>query len=227
MAIEVSTKDCTALSDAELTEMADICAEGPSHFEAGLLSKQAESWVLVTLAREGRALRGFSYSHARAHRWHAEHPDRAGLGEAHEQARRRPAGDRDRSVPPGRAGLPRRGRARRHPLHHPVGLRGFPHARGHRPAAGAQGQRRGAGVGSAPGQALRRRERRLRRPRLPHDGRQHLPARARPRQPEAREARSRGRGLLRRGRLRRAATRSSPSAGRWPSSSPSCPDAVA
>jgi hypothetical protein len=61
MAIEVSTKDCTALSDAELTEMADICAEGPSHFEAGLLSKQAESWVLVTLAREGRALRGFSY----------------------------------------------------------------------------------------------------------------------------------------------------------------------
>ena len=61
MAIEVTTKDCTALSDAELTEMADICAEGPSHFEAGLLSKQAENWVLVTLAREGRALRGFSF----------------------------------------------------------------------------------------------------------------------------------------------------------------------
>jgi hypothetical protein len=61
MAIEVSTKDCTAVSDAELAEMADICAEGPSHFEVGLLSKQAESWVLVTLAREGRALRGFSY----------------------------------------------------------------------------------------------------------------------------------------------------------------------
>ena len=61
MAIDVTTKDCTALSDAELTEMADICADGPSRFEAGLLSKQAESWVLVTLAREGRALRGFSY----------------------------------------------------------------------------------------------------------------------------------------------------------------------
>lgn len=61
MAIDVSTKDCTALSDAELAEMADICAEGPSRFEAGLLSKQCESWVLVTLAREGRNLRGFSF----------------------------------------------------------------------------------------------------------------------------------------------------------------------
>jgi hypothetical protein len=61
MAIEVTTKDCTALSDAELAEMADICAEGPSHFEAGLLSKQAEAWVLVSLVREGRLLRAFSY----------------------------------------------------------------------------------------------------------------------------------------------------------------------
>ncbi len=62
MAIEVDTKDCTQLSDAELAEMADICAEGPSRFEAGLLSKQAELWVLVTLAREGGRLKGFSYS---------------------------------------------------------------------------------------------------------------------------------------------------------------------
>src|SRR4051794_34243604 len=61
MAIEVTTKDCTQLSDAELAEMADICAEGPSAFEAGLLSKQAEAWVLVTMAREGRGLRGFSF----------------------------------------------------------------------------------------------------------------------------------------------------------------------
>jgi hypothetical protein len=61
MAIEVTTKDCTALSDAELAEMADLCAEGPSRFEVGLLSKQTESWVLVTLAREGTGLRGFSF----------------------------------------------------------------------------------------------------------------------------------------------------------------------
>ena len=61
MAIEVETKDCTHLSDAELAEMADICADGPSRFEAGLLSKQAEEWVLVTLARESDKLKGFSF----------------------------------------------------------------------------------------------------------------------------------------------------------------------
>ena len=60
MAIEVITKDCTQLSDAELAEMADICADGPSRFEAGLLSKQAEAWVLVSLARES-GLKGFSF----------------------------------------------------------------------------------------------------------------------------------------------------------------------
>ena len=62
MALDVVTKDCTALSDAEFAEMADLCAEGPSRFEVGLLSKQAESWVLITLVREGAHLRGFSFS---------------------------------------------------------------------------------------------------------------------------------------------------------------------
>ena len=61
MAIEVQTKDCTALSDAELSEMADICADGTSGYEVGLLSKQRDEWVLVTLAREGRKLAGFSF----------------------------------------------------------------------------------------------------------------------------------------------------------------------
>jgi hypothetical protein len=61
MAIEVTTKDCTQLSDAELAEMADICADGPSRFEVGLLSKQTEAWVLVSLAREGAGLKGFSF----------------------------------------------------------------------------------------------------------------------------------------------------------------------
>ncbi len=60
MAIEVVTKDCTQLSDAELAEMADICVDGPSRFEAGLLSKQVEAWVLVTMARDS-GLKGFSF----------------------------------------------------------------------------------------------------------------------------------------------------------------------
>ena len=61
MALEVTTKDCTALSDSELAEMADICADGPSSYEIGLLSKQVEAWVLITMARDGRNLRGFSF----------------------------------------------------------------------------------------------------------------------------------------------------------------------
>jgi len=44
--IEVATKDCTALSDAELAEMADMCAEGPSGFEAGFSPSTARSGFL-------------------------------------------------------------------------------------------------------------------------------------------------------------------------------------
>src|SRR6202045_795663 len=51
MPIVVSTKDCTALSDAELVEMADLCAERPPGFDIGFLSQ----------AREGSKLRGYSF----------------------------------------------------------------------------------------------------------------------------------------------------------------------
>src|SRR5687768_15340792 len=62
MSIAVDTKDCTALSDAELAEMADLCADGPLTYEVGELSKQAEAWVLVTQARDNGKLKGFSFS---------------------------------------------------------------------------------------------------------------------------------------------------------------------
>ena len=62
MALDVTTKDCTALSDSELAEMADICADGGHCYEVGTLSKQVEQWVLVTLVKEGNHLRGFSFS---------------------------------------------------------------------------------------------------------------------------------------------------------------------
>ena len=61
MAIEVDTKDCTALSDAELSDMADISADGPAGFDIGLLSKQREEWVLITQGREAGKLSGFSF----------------------------------------------------------------------------------------------------------------------------------------------------------------------
>jgi len=61
MAIVIDTKDCTALSDAELGDMADICADGPAGYDVGLLSKQREEWVLITQAHEGNKLVGFSF----------------------------------------------------------------------------------------------------------------------------------------------------------------------
>lgn len=61
MTFEVDTKDCTALADAELAEMADIVTDGPAGFDIGLLSKQAEAWVLITQVREAKRLVGFSF----------------------------------------------------------------------------------------------------------------------------------------------------------------------
>src|ERR1700689_5344716 len=61
MAMTVTTKDTTALSDAELAEMADLCVDREPNFDIGFLSKQREEWVLVTHAREGDKLRGYSF----------------------------------------------------------------------------------------------------------------------------------------------------------------------
>ncbi|MEZ5379035.1 MAG: hypothetical protein R2733_21230 [Acidimicrobiales bacterium] len=61
MAIEVTTKDCTALTDAEMGDMADLSAASLG-WQAGLLSKQAEEWVLVSQAFDKGKLRGFVFS---------------------------------------------------------------------------------------------------------------------------------------------------------------------
>jgi hypothetical protein len=61
MSLEVDTKDCTALSDAELAEMADLVTDGPAGFDMGLISKQPEAWVLITQVREAAKLLGFSF----------------------------------------------------------------------------------------------------------------------------------------------------------------------
>ena len=62
MAIEVETKDCTAVTDGELDEMAELCADGPQPFSVGLLSKQTEEWVLATTARDNGRLKGYVFS---------------------------------------------------------------------------------------------------------------------------------------------------------------------
>ena len=61
MALEVETKDCNAISDAELSEMADLCTDGPLPYEVGELSKETEEWVLCCQAIDGGRLKGFAY----------------------------------------------------------------------------------------------------------------------------------------------------------------------
>ena len=62
MAIEVETKDCSMLGDAEIEDMAELCEVGPNPLGIGLLSKQSEDWVLATTARDGGRLKGFAFS---------------------------------------------------------------------------------------------------------------------------------------------------------------------
>lgn len=61
MALEIDTKDCSALGDADITEMADLCAETSVPYEVGVLSKQAEEWVLCSQAFENGRLKGFAF----------------------------------------------------------------------------------------------------------------------------------------------------------------------
>ncbi len=61
MALEVETTDCTALSDSDVSEMADICADGSAGYDVGILSKHSGEWVLITRVHEGNDLAGFAF----------------------------------------------------------------------------------------------------------------------------------------------------------------------
>lgn len=58
MAIQVDTKDSSALTDADLDELASMGGA----FDIGLLSKAKEDWVLATSARFEEKLHGYSFS---------------------------------------------------------------------------------------------------------------------------------------------------------------------
>jgi hypothetical protein len=58
MAIEVETRDSTALTDADLDEMASMGGA----FDIGLLSKAKEDWVLATTARSGAVMHGVMFA---------------------------------------------------------------------------------------------------------------------------------------------------------------------
>jgi len=58
MALEVSTNDASALTDTDLDELASM----EEAFSAGALSKAKEDWVLITTARFGDTLHGFTFA---------------------------------------------------------------------------------------------------------------------------------------------------------------------
>ncbi len=58
MALDVLTNDAAALTDSDLDELASM----EEAFSAGQLSKAKEDWVLVTTARFGEKLHGFTFS---------------------------------------------------------------------------------------------------------------------------------------------------------------------
>jgi hypothetical protein len=58
MLIQVETRDCAALTDADLDDMASMGGA----FDIGVLSKAKEDWVLCTTARVDGKLHGFTFS---------------------------------------------------------------------------------------------------------------------------------------------------------------------
>jgi hypothetical protein len=58
MAIETITKDCTALTDAELQALGALAAAHGVTFDDAFLGHERESWVLAALAHEGEQLMG-------------------------------------------------------------------------------------------------------------------------------------------------------------------------
>ena len=165
MALDVVTKDCTQLSDAELAEMADLCAEGPE--------RATRSGPSTSRPRRGCCARWS----ARATPCVASRSPRSSASAARRRcssawpcvkrhSKRDPVlkAAHGRQLPPGADGLPRRGRPRRHPSSTGADeFEAFKVLIDINPPARPQGVGRGAGLGPAPGQAVRRR-RRLRRP---------------------------------------------------------------
>jgi hypothetical protein len=58
MPLDVRTNDASALTDSDLDDLASM----DEAFTVGQLSKAKEDWVLITTARFGQALHGFSFS---------------------------------------------------------------------------------------------------------------------------------------------------------------------
>ena len=61
MAMTSDTKDCTALSDAEIEEMADLLSDESLILDISEISKQSETWVLSTQVRDDDKLAAYGF----------------------------------------------------------------------------------------------------------------------------------------------------------------------
>lgn len=62
MALEVETKDCTALEAEEIEELSQMTAEaGDTHVEVEDVCTQRDAWVLITRVHDGSKLHGFGF----------------------------------------------------------------------------------------------------------------------------------------------------------------------
>ncbi len=61
MPIVVTTKDASSLSEEELGELANLCVDRVPAYDVEHLTLERDKWVLVSLAREGTKLRGYSF----------------------------------------------------------------------------------------------------------------------------------------------------------------------
>ena len=147
---QVDTKDCTALGDAELAEMADICADGPAGYEIGFLSKAGRGLGpgqpgprTATRSRASRSARSSASAAPRA--CSSAWPRSSGRSKRDAVLRALMADQYRRAV----HGLPRRGRARRHPLRRRVAAsRRSRNLERHRPPARATRPRARSGPGA-------------------------------------------------------------------------------
>jgi hypothetical protein len=124
MAFEVETKDCTALTDGDVAELADMAANGPARFEVGVLSKAREDWVLITTCRLEGKLHAFAFS--TLERIGGTPSVLIGMASVKRSSKRDQAlkGPDGRAVPPCPHGVPRRRRAVRDAHDRSCGVRG-------------------------------------------------------------------------------------------------------
>jgi hypothetical protein len=61
MPIAVTTRDASSLSEEELVELAALCSDRDPAYDVEYLTQERDKWVLVSIAREGAKLRGYSF----------------------------------------------------------------------------------------------------------------------------------------------------------------------